>query len=317
MLKGIWIAWESHRRSHGISDGLGVKLYTIVSNKPRIFRYLESVLKTVKILLLEKPEVVFAQNPSIVLALLVIVLKPFFFKKVVIDSHNSGIYPFNNKYRLLNYASLHIQKHANLTIVTNRWLKKVVESNNGRASVLFDRLPAMAKVNNAQNLKGWNFVLISSYAKDEPFGEVFKSAKFLPGDFKIFVTGNYRGKVNPKDVPHNVKLTGYLSEAEYWTLINRCQIVMDLTCQDNCLVCGAYEGIAAGKPLIISDTVASRELFRIGCIYVKSTAVSIAKGILKAVSEYNTNVIEISRLKIEMEHKWKSHLNIVREKVLY
>jgi glycosyltransferase involved in cell wall biosynthesis len=175
----------------------------------------------------------------------------------------------------------------------------------------------MAKMNNTQTLKGWNFVLICSYAKDEPYVEVFKSAEFLPVNFTIFVTGNYKGKVNPKDVPLNVRLTGYLSETEYWALINKCQIVMDLTIKDDCLVCGAYEGIAAGKPLIISDTAASRELFRIGCVYVKSKAESITQGILKAVSEYNNNVIEISKLKIEMEHKWKSYLNVIREKSLY
>jgi hypothetical protein len=145
MNKAIWVTWEVQRRNLGISSGLGIKLYTIESSKPRLLRYLQSISKTLAILYHEKPDVVFAQNPSTVLALFLVLIKPFCLKKVVLDSHNTGIYLLDERYQLLNRVSAFIQKKADLTLVTNIGLKREIEGNGGRARVIFDRIPKVEK----------------------------------------------------------------------------------------------------------------------------------------------------------------------------
>jgi glycosyltransferase involved in cell wall biosynthesis len=316
MNKGIWVTWEEFRRNHGISSGLGVLLYTIESSKPRLLRYLQSIAKTLTILYHEKPDVVFAQNPSTVLGLFLVLVKPFFMKKVVLDSHNTGIYLLEQKYRLLNWASAFIQKKADLTIVTNIGLKREIEGNGGRARVLFDRIPRVEKSRPPALRKGWCIAFVCSFARDEPHEAVFECANYLPEGITIYVTGNFSGKVNPATVPGNVIFTGFLREEDYWGLLQACHLVMDLTTYENCLVCGAYEAIALGKPLILSDTDATKNLFTAGCVYVKPTVESIRDGILKAIAQYEDNLKGIVELRGGLENKWHCAIDALKRETL-
>jgi glycosyltransferase involved in cell wall biosynthesis len=318
MLKGIWVTWEVQRRNNGLSAGLGVKLYTIVSSKPRLLRYLESIIKTLQVIHSERPDVVFAQNPSTVLALFLVLIKPLCLKQLILDAHNTGIYLLEKRYRLLNRISAFIQKKADLTLVTCAGLQKEIERNGGRARVICDRIP---QIENPRRFKinhgGWKLAFVCSFAFDEPYDAVFACARQLPDDVTIFVTGRYRGKVNPTQIPANVKLVGFLPEEDFWGLLQECHLVLDLTTQDDCLVCGAYEGIAAGKPLILSDTAATKALFRTGCVYVKPTVESIRDGILKSMAYYGDNLKEIRVLKDALEKEWTCTVEALRKETLH
>jgi glycosyltransferase involved in cell wall biosynthesis len=316
MNKAIWVTWEVQRRNLGISSGLGIKLYTIESSKPRLLRYLQSIFKTLAILYHEKPDVVFAQNPSTILALFLVLIKPFCLKKVVLDSHNTGIYLLDERYQLLNRVSAFIQKKADLTLVTNIGLKREIEGNGGRARVIFDRIPKVEKSRPLAVGKTWAVAFVCSFALDEPYEAVFESARQLPEDITIYVTGNYRGKVSAASVPKNVRLMGFLSEEDYWGLLQACHLVMDLTILKDCLVCGAYEGIAVGKPLILSDTEATRNLFTKGCVYVTPTVESIRTGILKSIADYDDNRKEVVKLKSDLENRWSLDMGALKKETL-
>ena len=281
-----------------------------------LLRYLQSISKTLTILYHEKPDVVFAQNPSTVLALFLVLIKPFCLKKVVLDSHNTGIDLLDKRYRLLNQVSAFIQKNADLTLVTNIGLKREIESNGGRARVIFDRIPKVEKSRSLALGKGWAVAFICSFARDEPYETVFECARHLPEGITIFVTGNYRGKVRPASVPGNVRLMGFLSGEDYWGLLQACHLVMDLTTLEDCLVCGAYEGIAVGKPLILSDTDATKALFTAGCVYVKPTVESIRDGILKAIAQYEDNLKGIVELRGGLEKKWHCAIDALKRETL-
>lgn len=68
MNKRIWISWEKQRRSIELSKRLGCKLYII--EKSGLFRYPYSIFKTILILIKERPDLFFVQNPSMFLATL-------------------------------------------------------------------------------------------------------------------------------------------------------------------------------------------------------------------------------------------------------
>jgi glycosyltransferase involved in cell wall biosynthesis len=130
------------------------------------------------------------------------------------------------------------------------------------------------------------------------------------------VTGNYRGKVSAASVPRNVRLMGFLSEENYWGLLQACHFVMDLTILKDCLVCGAYEGIAVGKPLILSDTEATKNLFTKGCVYVAPTVESIRAGILKSIADYDDNLKEVATLKSDLENRWSLDMGALKKETL-
>jgi len=304
--KAIWITWEVQRRNIGISSALGIIQYTIDSDRPSLMRYIESIFKTIVILRREEPEVVFAQNPSTLLALLLILIKRFYMKMLILDSHNSGIFLLEGRYALLNKISCWIQKKADLTLVTNDGLRREIERNGGRACVLLDRIP---KIDGSRSLAlrpGWSVAYVCSFSKDEPFLKVIDAARSLQqSGVTIYFTGSYLGKVDINLLPANIMMMGFLADPDYWGLLETCDLVMDLTTRDDCLVCGAYEGIAAGKPLILSATKATMTVFNKGCVHVENNVASICDGILTSITNYADKVKEIKELRNDLERKWQ------------
>ena len=312
---GIWITWEFQRRNYGISSALGWPLNEFDFNSPRLIRYLKSIYKSINVIYHDKPTVVAAQNPSIILAITAILICKLFGKGIIIDAHNSGIYPCEGKNPFLLSIAKWIQKKSDLTIVTNNELKKVVESNGGRAFVLPDRIP---EVNNIKRipLEGRHAIAyICSFSDDEPYLNVIEAAKLLPPDIKIYITGKYYDRLKGKKIPENVILLGYISDEKYWSLLKSADIIMDLTLRENCLVCGAYEAVAIAQPLILSNTKALKAYFNRGCIYVGSSVASIAKGMICAVDQLDSLKSEIAELRSIRMRDWENMLILLKGEI--
>lgn len=304
-MKIIWITWEKQRRNEGLSIGVGAKLYELISDKNRFFRYLDLAKLTFKIICETRPNTVVAQNPSMVLSLLIVMNKRIFKYKAIIDAHNSGIFPYESRSKILNVLAKFIQRKACLTVVTNKNLCLNVESNGGRGFILPDRIPIPPNPKQILLEGDMKIVFICTYSSDEPYMEVIKAAKYLGDEYKIYVTGNSKGKVDLETLPGNVILLGYLSEEAYWDTLNSVDAIMDLTTRDDCLVCGAYEGVSLKKPLILSNTSINRDFFDIGCVYVDSNYQSIRDGILECFSKYREHQNQIVFLKNKLEEGWE------------
>jgi glycosyltransferase involved in cell wall biosynthesis len=273
-----------------------------------MLRYFISTIRTVQAIKRQKPEIVAVQNPSIVLTVIAIFLRPVFGYKIVVDAHNSGIFPKEGRSPLLMSAAKWLQRAADLTVVTNRELKTVVESNGGKAFVLPDRLPEVCKSGDYPLDGEVNIVYICTYGADEPYNEVLKAARLVPKNIVIYVTGRPNGKVNQADLPENIRLLGYVPDQEFWALLSSSDFIMDLTLREGCLVCGAYEGVSISKPLILSDTRALRSYFDQGCVYVMADAESIAQGIIYAIKDADRLRSDIHTLKSRLEVSWKNTL---------
>lgn len=311
-MKSVWITWEVQRRNKGISSALGVPLHELVVDWQRIPRYIYSIHKTIKILRGERPELVIAQNPSIVLAILTVLLRSIFKYKVFIDAHNSGIYPSEGRSYALKIISKWLQRKADLTIVTNQDLKAVVEVNGGKAFVLPDRLPQVPQKEVLPLGEGFNVVFICTYNVDEPYEEVFKAAEMVSEDIMIYVTGNHKDKIDPRSVPPNVELTGFVPDETYWMLLSSADTIMVLTLRESCLMCGAYEAVSLIKPLILSDTRALKEYFDEGCLYVTPDAASIANGIIEARRDVNNLKSSVKKLNERLHQSWQETLETLK-----
>ena len=174
-MQRIWITWENQRRSIVLAEHFGCKLFLL--NYSGRIRYLKSILNTIRIISRMKPEIVFVQNPSMILAALVCFLKNIFNIHVVVDRHTTFRLnkPESKSLRVRIFKLLHKYtiKHADLTIVTNEFLADIVESLDGQSFVLPDKVPSFDKFQKVQ-LKGrHNFFFISSFSNDEPLEEVF------------------------------------------------------------------------------------------------------------------------------------------------
>ena len=189
----VWITWEDQRRNRSISRALEAKLIElkkIDSIKNPIIKYGTGICKTLIVLLKEKPDLVFGQNPSLILSLFLIIIKRFLGFKVIIDAHNAGLFPLEGRSRILLELSRIIQQYASLTIVTNVALKAHVERNGGKAFILPDPIPEFPKTKRFTLPNPFNLLFICSFAEDEPYEIVFKAAKKLDPSIHIYVTGN-------------------------------------------------------------------------------------------------------------------------------
>lgn len=308
---GLWITWESQTRNIGLSNAVGFRLCEFIYEGRMVSRYMKCCWSTLAVLRKERPSVVVAQNPSILLATMVVLLRPLLGFTAVIDAHNSGIFPAEGRLKFLMLWAGWLQRKADLTIVTNNNLKRYVEKNGGLSIVLQDAIPLAPANVQQMNLKGKTTIaFICTFASDEPYNEVFEAAKLLSEDVVFYVTGRYDGKVDRSSVPANVILMGYLSVSEYWSLLVSVDFVMDLTLREDCLVCGAYEGVAVSKPLLLSDTKVLRKYFYKGCVWVSSFPQSIADGVNDGIRNQELLFIEIKELKHELPIKWNENVKL-------
>jgi glycosyltransferase involved in cell wall biosynthesis len=305
-MHGIWITWEKQRRNVSISSAIGFPLFEIIINKKRLSRYFISIYKTIEIIIKERPQILIVQNPSIVLAATTVLIKKIFGYFLVVDSHNSGIFPAEGNNDLLMLMSNLIQRFADLTIITNDEIASEVKKNGGRFFILPDRIPDIPEGLKIDKLKGRiNLAFICTFSSDEPFNEVIDSAKYIPDDVYIYVTGKYQNKIDMNRVPNNVILMGFIPDDDYWSLLNSVDIVIDLTTRESCLVCGAYEGLALAKPMILSNTRITKSYFSNGAIYVDPNIESIAKGINESINCTVEMSNELVELKKRLSFQWE------------
>jgi hypothetical protein len=172
----IWITWEDHRRSRELSTAFSAKYVFLSCNRSRIIRYPVLGAKTFKLLLSEKPSLVFCQNPSIVLTSLLCILKIFFQYSLIVDRHSNFKFhtskSMNPKWIIFHWLSKLSLRRADLTIVTNQFLKSYIESCGGKSEILPDKLPSLKSANPQKLLGRVNYVFVSTFSEDEPIHEL-------------------------------------------------------------------------------------------------------------------------------------------------
>lgn len=306
----IWITWESQRRNRTSSAELGFKLYEITYTGNRVVRYIVSIYKTLLIINKNKPDILVVQNPSLVLALLTVSLKKIFGYIIVVDSHNAGVRPFEGKKYWANMLAKTVIENTDLTIVTNEMLGMYIQEVGGKAVILPDPFPAISCPQTSNITKSndyYNIVCISSWAEDEPYIEVLKAAAQLPVNARLFISGNSKGKekVFNDIIPSNVKLTGYLSEQDYINLLCNSNLCIVLTTRNDCMVCGAYEAIAAGKSLLLSNTPVLKSYFGNYAQFTDNDGKSIAQSII-AIMNARADVNEHIVSRMAIQNKWEA-----------
>jgi glycosyltransferase involved in cell wall biosynthesis len=278
----IWVTWERQPRNRSMAKGLGIPLFEIVSPHGRYRRYASCIRRTIALLWRCRPNIVVCQNPSMVLVSLLLLLRKMVDIKVVIDAHFGGIdakYEKRAFQRVLDWCN----RTADLVIVTNGNHASRIEHIGGRSFICPDPLPDLSRYVGVETERPKKVFLICSFDPDEPYVEVFKAATMLSGDgFRIFVSGNYRkGGVSPEEFPEVVFL-GFVPDEQFYDHLFSSEIIIDLTDNDDCLVCGAYEALEAGKPLVLSKKDALQAYFPRGTVFTDNRAEDIATAIRAA-----------------------------------
>lgn len=318
--RSIWITWEDHRRSRELAKVLEADYFAFHKSGNRYVRYFILGVKTIFFLFKIRANIVYCQNPSIVLAAIVCFLKPILRYKIVVDRHSNFKFQFLNsrnvKWKIFHFLSRYTIRKADLTIVTNDYLKNYVDAHHGRGFVLPDKLPTLSS-ENIMPLKGeFNFVFISTFSDDEPIEQVITAAAKMGSRCQLYVTGRYSSYKNIDrllaTLPMNVTLTGFLSEPDYQSLLASADTLIVITDQEHTLTCGAYEAVALGKPMILGDTDTLKNYFALGAVYTKPNIFSITESLKLAIEQYDENCVSVKTLKKILESSWNNQFDDLR-----
>ena len=309
--RALWVTWEHQRRNAGIADDLGVPLLEIDLKGSRVQRYVRSMWRTLSEFARQRPTLVFAQNPSLVLTLMTLVWGWLTGNRVVIDAHNAAIVPLAagpwSPLRILCAGAIRL---ATITLVSNDRLATVVRAAGGRPFVLPDRLPDFGTLPQPVAGPRQTAMFICTYAADEPYREVIEAARLIDPAVTVLVTGNPRGLESGlrSTAPPNVELTGFVPEARYVQLLTSADVVIDLTTRDDCLVCGAYEALSVGTPMVLSGNDVSRSYFSNAAVYTDNSAVDIARAITEALAAGPALRSRAIGLREALEEDWNASL---------
>lgn len=305
----IWITWETQRRNQNLAKAFNARFIQLDYAASRIMRYLVLPFKTISAFRNTRPRIIFSQNPSLVLAFIAIHYGMFKNIRIIVDAHNAGIRPLNGENRALNALANYIVRHADITIVTNDNLATIVKSRGGTPFVLPDRIPEFEGCPpEKSDLRGrFNVFFICTFSDDEPFLEVIGAGKLLEKNTVIYISGNPKSRIGKikAEIPDNVVPTGYLPEDEYLRMMSSCDLILDLTTREDCLVCGAYEALGMGKPMLLSDTAVNRAYFRKGVLYTDNSSRDIAEKIQIAMRSIGEMTEAAKDLKNELMDGWE------------
>lgn len=317
----LWLTWEDHRRSRELAAAFDAVYRPLLSRRPYLWRALQLGLRSLRLIARTRPSCLFVQNPSIALTTLACALKPAFRYQLVVDRHSNfklaTLSSRSPEMRLFHLLSRWTVRKADLTIVTNDTLRKLVEEWGGRACVLPDRLPALEAPAPPRATPGRSLtaVFVAGYGPDEPLPAVAEAARLLKGKASILVTGDYRrGGVDPSRWPA-LQFTGFLSEQEYVKLLSDCDVVIALTREDLILNCAGYEAVALGKPLVLSDTPTLRAYFREAAHYVRDDPAALAAAIEAVGRDPDGRSAQVRQLREVMAREWVMRFGEVRARL--
>ena len=283
--RALWVAWNVHRRTTGLCAAWDVPLHVIRSERKGL-RWIEQAVDTIQLLHRHKPSVLFVQNPSLSLTVLAILARRVFGYCLVVDGHNEGVRPFHRPGAFVAWLTRHVLKSADLTIVTNAALAEDVIAAGGRPLVLPDCLPVPILPPKTRPMHDApDVAVIASFRSDEPIAAILAAAATMPEIRFVFSGATLRFHKNGVDLPPNVRFPGYLVEKMYWQFLAQARVICDLNLKSDCLVCGAYEGLALGKPLVLSDNPPTRHLFGRAAVLTTNDPEDIANALRTALEQ--------------------------------
>jgi glycosyltransferase involved in cell wall biosynthesis len=317
--RAIWIAWEKQRRTTELAGVLGVPLHRYLFRGPYMLRLVVVLVQSFLQLCRTRPEVLIVQNPSIVLAAFACVMRRPFRMRVLVDRHSNFKLETSVSrkliYRAFHALSRYSVRRADLTIVTNEYLRDVVQTWGGRATILPDKLPALDSSRRRDLGPGWHVLYVCSYDEDEPLGLVLEAARLLGEGARLHISGDHSraDRSLVAAAPDNVEFTGYLSDADYEMLLASCDVVLTLTTQDHTLQCGAYEAVALAKPLVFAAHPEMVGYFHKGSVATKLGSRELADALALAWTERTRLTQESCELRQELDTRWRQQFAAVED----
>ncbi len=307
------IVWaESSRVAETLAQRLDAEFHLIRCERTRGFarlvQYLDLARTTRTILEQSDPDVVFVQNPPIHAVSTVARHCRERRAALVIDAHTGafvsrGLLAGSYRRRFVRFA-----QGALVTLIHNEGLVPIAEELGIRYLVLEMAVPEVPEVE-PERFHGPTVVAVCGYGRDEPTKELLAAAARLP-DVKFHLTGRYPGTA-PR--LRNVVFTGFVVDNDYWRMLKGADAVLVLTTREATILSGAYEGLAVGRPLVLSRTETLTRSFPRGAVLVENTPEAIADGVSYALRHADELKSRVALLTEEKRRAWETSFRALQQ----
>lgn len=321
----VYLRWGARRnRADDIAARFGAELVSLrwQTKVPWLvpIRHVTQFFQTLALLEHRRPEFIISHHTQPFCSLAAVLYCSMSDARCVTDCHNG---PFQERIWQLppiKFLNRFIFERADLNLVHNLGMLEHVERELGlgaRFSVLWDVVPEpTAEPRKPDGDWSQHVMAICSWSADEPMDVVFEAARRLP-DVGFHVTGRPSGTHADlmNNAPENVHLTGFLDDDDYDALLAGVDAALVLSTRDAVLTRASQETIAAGTPLVTSDTPTARDYLTGGTVFVDNEPKSIAEGIRRALA--NTEVLsrEMQELRTQRRSLWWTQARAVAERM--
>lgn len=325
------VCWLTHEvRTASYARRLNATLYNIhyLSNRSVYFapfKYVPQCLKTWAVLWKQRPDVVYVMNPPVFAALSVYLFCRLMKTPFIMDTHSPSLYgrrwgwtlPLQRA--LAKRAAINIVDQERFAALFAEWGAKavVLERPPLEVDALIEpiHMPGEERHNpqsnaalgeEAKHRRTFHITVIGQFAGDEPVDVVVDAAHRLPDvTFSILGDTFHAPRQLLKSAPPNVIFEGYLSGHDYWNHLASVDAVMTLTTFEFSLLGGAQEGMAMGKPLILSNQPVLTDYFSKGTVFIEHNVESVVEGVRQAQRERERLAQEVIALAQEKRQRWE------------
>lgn len=255
-------------------------------------RYAISAVLTVAHLARCRPAAVIVTNPPLVAAFVVRLCARACGSAFLLDTHPAGFGAQGDGVSArLQPAHRWLARRATCSLVTcDTWVRHLA-TWGAKAMVLHEAPPrwSLPAGTEASDPPGGRrsrptVVFAGSFGGDEPMDVVLDAARRCP-DVDLVVTGDVRrgDRRLLTSAPANVTFTGFLDQPRYVRALVEADVVVVLSREPTSVMRAAYEAVWACRPLVVTDTPTTRELFPTA-VHVANSATGLSDGVHLALA---------------------------------
>ncbi len=262
-------------------------------------RYAFLALRTLSLLGRQRPRVVLAQNPPIFLPVLLVLTKPLYRFKLIIDHH--AIWSIKTLRQPLlsqgiaaleRFASAHADSNMS---PNNNWTRELRARGATDAFTYHDFIPKPTTTKQkdrkwtANSLPPHHFLVIAAHGghPQELLEEEIAAVSGLQ-DYLLVITGKREklghriAKLGPKS---NVIYPGYLNDASYEALKRSADVALSLSTEINTVPHAIHEYLSYGIPTVVLKDSLLRSLFDGSIVEIDDARPETVRTALKRVTE--------------------------------
>lgn len=324
--KIIFISWTSFaRHTELLGKSLDAKIFYIgkyIKFKGLLWKLLSPVdyilksLKSLKLILKNKPDVVLVQNPPSIAPVIIVSFSKIFRFKTVIDSHNGA---FEKPWIDIPFHKWALRNATIVTIHNNVLFDRLTADKNFRNinfKILNSRLsdfPAGLKEISQEKY----FLIISSFSGDEPMEILLQGIdNFLKHNknFNFKITGNYKKNIqlyNQYCGKNNIEFLGFVDDSQYDYLVVNAYGIIALSTRDDVQQFALMEAVGAEVPFISNKNKTNIDLFEDKMVLIENNSDKVSDGVMDFINNKNKLNECIIDIKIQQQIKWEKGFDML------